>query len=146
MGYLRPSSKYLSKISQNRLRVLLHRFVKSSQWSDSTYPPQQMSPSSNSSAVTTSSVAMDGSTDRIFGGRTSKVQNPPANVSAIFVHAGAGYHSTTNEHIHLGACNEYVLLLSWPRLMYPAVPFVLTCVLLVLPKWQCVFSNLVVPQ
>lgn len=64
-----------------------------------------MSTSSDSSATNTSAVAMDGSTDRIFGARTSKGQNP-SNVSAIFVHAGAGYHSTTNEHIHLGACNE----------------------------------------
>ncbi|KAI9744874.1 MAG: hypothetical protein M1818_001799 [Claussenomyces sp. TS43310] len=29
-----------------------------------------------------------------------------APVSAIFVHAGAGYHSQTNEHIHLAACND----------------------------------------
>ncbi|KAI0830939.1 N-terminal nucleophile aminohydrolase [Hypoxylon sp. FL0890] len=27
-------------------------------------------------------------------------------VSAIFIHAGAGYHSTANERIHLEACNE----------------------------------------
>ena len=25
---------------------------------------------------------------------------------AIFVHAGAGYHSTQNEEVHLLACNE----------------------------------------
>ena len=74
-----------------------------------------MSPSSDSSATTTPGVTMDGSTDRLFGGRTSKIQNP-SKVSAIFVHAGAGYHSTTNEHIHLGACNEYVSPTSfiWP--------------------------------
>lgn len=29
-----------------------------------------------------------------------------APIAAIFVHAGAGYHSTTNEHIHLGACAD----------------------------------------
>jgi len=45
---------------------------------------------------------MDGSNER----RIAKPQTGPY-VSAIFVHAGAGYHSTTNEHIHLGACNEY---------------------------------------
>jgi len=28
-------------------------------------------------------------------------------MSAIFVHAGAGYHSIQNERIHLAACNEY---------------------------------------
>lgn len=47
---------------------------------------------------------MDGSAD---ARRPRPVQSQPC-VSAIFVHAGAGYHSTTNEHIHLGACNEYV--------------------------------------
>lgn len=31
---------------------------------------------------------------------------------AIFVHAGAGYHSTQNEEVHLLACNEYVNLLQ----------------------------------
>lgn len=32
-------------------------------------------------------------------------------VCAIFVHAGAGYHSVENEKKHLEACSEYVLLL-----------------------------------
>jgi len=50
------------------------------------------------------STVMDGSADTR---RPRAVQSQPC-VSAIFVHAGAGYHSTTNEHIHLGACNEYV--------------------------------------
>ena len=31
-----------------------------------------------------------------------------APVAAIFIHAGAGYHSTTNEKVHLEACAEYV--------------------------------------
>lgn len=31
-------------------------------------------------------------------------------IAAIFVHAGAGYHSTGNEQSHLQACNEYVPL------------------------------------
>ncbi|KAI9645088.1 hypothetical protein NHQ30_005822 [Ciborinia camelliae] len=46
--------------------------------------------------------AMDGSADTR---KPRAVQSQPG-VSAIFVHAGAGYHSTTNEHIHLGACND----------------------------------------
>lgn len=45
---------------------------------------------------------MDGSADT----RRPRPAQPQPCVSAIFVHAGAGYHSTTNEHIHLGACNE----------------------------------------
>jgi taspase (threonine aspartase 1) len=44
--------------------------------------------------------AMDGAGDRRF----SSSRSPP--VAAVFVHAGAGYHSTTNEHIHLSACKE----------------------------------------
>lgn len=30
------------------------------------------------------------------------------DVCAIFIHAGAGYHSVQNEKIHLAACEEYV--------------------------------------
>lgn len=29
-----------------------------------------------------------------------------SSVSAIFIHAGAGYHSIANEQIHLTACSE----------------------------------------
>ena len=31
------------------------------------------------------------------------------DISAIFVHAGAGYHSVQNERVHLQACAEYVI-------------------------------------
>lgn len=44
---------------------------------------------------------MDGAGERRLN---RKAVNMP--ISSIFVHAGAGYHSTTNEHIHLGACSE----------------------------------------
>lgn len=30
----------------------------------------------------------------------------PGDISAIFVHAGAGYHSVQNEKYHLDACAE----------------------------------------
>lgn len=30
-------------------------------------------------------------------------------VAAIFIHAGAGYHSVANERLHLDACSEYML-------------------------------------
>ncbi|TVY81487.1 Threonine aspartase [Lachnellula suecica] len=48
--------------------------------------------------------AMDGATEKFL----KQGQNFPSRpqVAAIFVHAGAGYHSTTNEHIHLGACDD----------------------------------------
>ncbi|KAK0651446.1 nucleophile aminohydrolase [Cercophora newfieldiana] len=41
----------------------------------------------------------DGAVDRVFR-RTSKP------VAAIFIHAGAGYHSVANEKVHLEACSE----------------------------------------
>jgi len=65
------------------------------------------SPSRPLSQSTIPPLVMDGPTDKLFG-RSSQKSQGPTNVSAIFVHAGAGFHSTTNEHIHLGACNEYV--------------------------------------
>ncbi|PBP20728.1 threonine aspartase [Diplocarpon rosae] len=48
--------------------------------------------------------AMDGATERLF--RRGQASSHHGNTAAIFVHAGAGYHSTTNEHIHLGACDS----------------------------------------
>lgn len=45
--------------------------------------------------------SIDGAADR--WGKRRKLP-----VSAIFIHAGAGYHSTVNERIHLEACSEYV--------------------------------------
>ncbi|CCU74369.1 L-asparaginase/taspase 1 [Blumeria hordei DH14] len=36
------------------------------------------------------------------------------NISAIFVHAGAGYHSTKNQGVHLAACDRCVLSASTP--------------------------------
>ena len=46
--------------------------------------------------------AGDGTMERILK-RTSR-----ASTAAIFIHAGAGYHSQANERIHLEACNEFV--------------------------------------
>ena len=66
--------------------------------------PPKLSIEPTDTTIPDINAGMDGSGDPFFG-RGHKSQNP-ANVSAIFVHAGAGYHSTTNEHVHLGACNE----------------------------------------
>ncbi|CAK7223261.1 hypothetical protein SBRCBS47491_005148 [Sporothrix bragantina] len=44
--------------------------------------------------------ATDGLTDRLF---RSKSKGP---IAAIFIHAGAGFHSTVNEHVHLEACSD----------------------------------------
>lgn len=49
----------------------------------------------------------DGTVDRIWK------RSPRAPVAAIFIHAGAGYHSTTNEKVHLDACAEYVPKATW---------------------------------
>lgn len=46
--------------------------------------------------------AMDGAGEK----RPGLNRQSHAPVAAIFVHAGAGYHSTTNEKIHLAACAE----------------------------------------
>ena len=46
--------------------------------------------------------ATDGLTERLF---RSKTKGP---IAAIFIHAGAGFHSTVNEHVHLEACSECV--------------------------------------
>jgi taspase (threonine aspartase 1) len=68
--------------------------------------PTTLYPLADSDVFHSSSV-MDGAAERMFRG-SQRSTGRPNNVSAIFVHAGAGYHSTTNEHIHLGACDRYV--------------------------------------
>ncbi|TVY42592.1 Threonine aspartase [Lachnellula subtilissima] len=67
--------------------------------------PEPIPPSPGSSAANTASSikAMDGAAERLL--RQNNPQFRP-QTSAVFVHAGAGYHSTTNEHIHLGACDN----------------------------------------
>jgi hypothetical protein len=42
------------------------------------------------------------------GERGTKRDRKPKFSGAIFVHAGAGFHSHQNEAIHLEACNESV--------------------------------------
>ncbi|KAL2262391.1 hypothetical protein VTK26DRAFT_1479 [Humicola hyalothermophila] len=42
----------------------------------------------------------DGSADRM------RERAPKKPVAAIFIHAGAGYHSATNERVHLQACHD----------------------------------------
>jgi taspase, threonine aspartase, 1 len=38
--------------------------------------------------------------------RTRKSET--SEIACIFVHAGAGFHSVQNEHVHLDACNTLV--------------------------------------
>ncbi|KAI1327599.1 nucleophile aminohydrolase [Xylariaceae sp. FL0255] len=46
--------------------------------------------------------ALDGTTDKL-NKRWKSVRHPTA---AVFIHAGAGYHSVINERVHLEACSE----------------------------------------
>lgn len=61
-------------------------------------PPEESLASSNSS-LRSGTPIMDGVIERKLGKTRGLMP-----LGAIFVHAGAGYHSTNNEHIHLGAC------------------------------------------
>jgi hypothetical protein len=58
------------------------------------YEPMDLESSSNHQFI-----SVDGTSDR--WGKRRKLP-----VSAIFIHAGAGYHSAANELVHLKACNE----------------------------------------
>jgi hypothetical protein len=62
------------------------------------FPPGTETPPWHNVADAETTRWMDGATDHNIRGR-------PA-VAAIFIHAGAGYHSTANEHLHLKACSE----------------------------------------
>jgi taspase (threonine aspartase 1) len=48
---------------------------------------------------------LDGTMDKMFK-RTPASKGSSNAVASIFVHAGAGYHSSQNEHVHLGACDR----------------------------------------
>lgn len=62
--------------------------------------------SSSSEAMTSDLTQVDGTIDITssdMGGRRKRL---PGDVCAVFVHAGAGYHSIQNERVHLAACEE----------------------------------------
>ena len=67
----------------------------------------QPSPSKSTSSPSSSDFAqLDGSIDPAsseMGGRRKRLAG---DVCAVFVHAGAGYHSIQNERVHLAACEE----------------------------------------
>lgn len=65
-------------------------------------PPYHPPTADGESDVDMEDMQLDGPVSMF--GRKARQSGPP--VAAIFVHAGAGYHSTTNEQYHLGACNE----------------------------------------
>ena len=49
-------------------------------------------------------------TDQEDGVSDSQTDQPKkrsgGDIAAIFIHAGAGFHSIQNENVHLSACNE----------------------------------------
>ena len=72
-----------------------------------TEPPVEQEPQ----APSTSWVArifdtLDGSMDQRIAKNNSSRKRSGGDICAIFVHAGAGFHSVQNERIHLGACEE----------------------------------------
>ncbi len=46
----------------------------------------------------------DGAIDRVL-----RLGQKQKHVPAIFIHAGAGFHSHQNEHVHLEACVSYAV-------------------------------------
>lgn len=62
------------------------------------FPPGTELPPRDNDADPDDTWWVDGATDR-------NIRTTPA-VAAIFIHAGAGYHSTANEQLHLNACSE----------------------------------------
>ncbi|KAF2189721.1 N-terminal nucleophile aminohydrolase [Zopfia rhizophila CBS 207.26] len=58
------------------------------------------------SIPTGKSPATDGAIGTDAPDRKASQSPPQSDISAIFVHAGAGFHSVQNEHIHLEACND----------------------------------------
>lgn len=48
------------------------------------------------------SVGADGTVDRLIKKRSST--GDPRPTMAVFIHAGAGYHSLQNENVHLTMC------------------------------------------
>lgn len=51
---------------------------------------------------------VDGPADAALGSMNTRRRRQGGDVCAVFVHAGAGYHSIQNERIHLQACEQYV--------------------------------------
>ncbi len=53
-----------------------------------------------------SSAQTDGPIDLSYSDMPGRRRRLGGDVCAIFVHAGAGYHSLQNERVHLAACEE----------------------------------------
>jgi taspase (threonine aspartase 1) len=101
----RDISTPFRKSQKYSVEIIPSPFIDSADlWPDLIQPAPQKSFYSSLDRTTSLNQVMDGAGEGAF--RRGQKSQSNSNVSAIFVHAGAGYHSTTNEHIHLGACNE----------------------------------------
>lgn len=63
--------------------------------------PSQLSPASDMLEDKTG-VGADGTVDRLIRKRDPTGDRRPS--MAVFIHAGAGYHSVQNENVHLTLC------------------------------------------
>jgi hypothetical protein len=68
-------------------------------------------------------VGADGTVDRLIKKRGSTSDQRPS--MAVFVHAGAGYHSIQNENVHLTMCAR--LVLSRPQLFPWTASYSIIC-------------------
>ena len=71
-----------------------------------TKPPTTPPSNPDSSPTSVNSVQYDGPIDASPSNGTGRRRRLPGDVCAVFVHAGAGYHSIQNERVHLAACEE----------------------------------------
>lgn len=55
-------------------------------------------------------MAANGALDRVLRKRPRSATHEARPPMAVFIHAGAGYHSLQNENTHLSMCSRYVLL------------------------------------
>lgn len=56
-------------------------------------------------------MATNGTIDRMLRKRPHSSNYEARPPMAIFIHAGAGYHSIQNENVHLSICSKYGLIL-----------------------------------
>ena len=68
-------------------------------------PIRVSSPESTSSLESLTDAQFDGPIDLAIADMPQR-RRLSGDVCAVFVHAGAGYHSFQNEKVHLAACEE----------------------------------------
>lgn len=83
----------------NRLRRHLQKLR-------SKIPVRYSENTSTNSQADLARLALDGSTDLPTKTMSFQRRRLGGDICAIFVHAGAGYHSVQNEEVHLRACAE----------------------------------------